>query len=132
MQAARAKTKERTKAAGSTSSKDEVISCAGAEDGSSDEDRVNSLRGKRYHYRKAKREAHDVEKQSRAASSSYMVRLETLLPCELQVCIYTLVEKRTLIWVLGEGRPRCFECAEPVWDSTKVSSQPQRQPQAQQ
>ena len=50
---------DNTKSTGSARSKDEAMSCV-AEDGSSDEARVESLRGKQYQSRKAKR---DAEKQ---------------------------------------------------------------------
>ena len=47
-------------------------SCAGAVGGSSDEDRANSLRGKHYYHRKAKREKHDAEGRSTASGSNPM------------------------------------------------------------
>ena len=66
----------------------------------------------------------DQEKRAakRVVTPKLVNVIQTLLPCELQVCTCATVEASTLVWMPDEGLPRCFLCAKPVWDSKKVKT----------
>ena len=52
--------------------------------------------------------------------------LRAMHPSELMDCSCIPAPHRPLLWIPGEGRPRCFECCKPIWSDSKLTNHERR------